>query len=63
VALSIVHVRRTIQTLRGLNVLSKARHALEVVDRKQLEQIAGFQDRYFNMPIFSKWAVQIESPR
>lgn len=62
IALSIVQVNRTIQTLRGLNVLSKARHAIEVVDRKQLERIAGFHDRHLDMPNFvSKWAVQIEA--
>jgi CRP-like cAMP-binding protein len=61
VALSIVHVSRTVQTLRSLNVLSQATHAIEVVDRKQLEKIAGFEDRYLGMPdSISKWAVQIE---
>ena len=45
-ALSVVHVNRTIQTLRSLNVLSKANHAIEVVDRKELERIAGFDGRY-----------------
>ena len=59
--LSVVHVNRTIQTLRSLNVLSKASQAIEVVDRKQLEEIAGFDGRYLNMPrLVSKWAVQIE---
>ena len=62
--LSVVHVNRTIQTLRTLNVLSKARHALEVVNRKELEKIAGFVDHYPGMPNFvSKWAVQIEANR
>jgi CRP-like cAMP-binding protein len=57
--LSVVHVNRTIQTLRALNVLS---NALEVVNRKQLEKIAGFEDHYLGMPNFvSKWAVQIEA--
>ena len=61
--LSPVHVNRTIQTLRSLNVLSKANHAIEVVDRKQLERIAGFDGRYLNVPkLVSKWAVQIEEP-
>ena len=45
-ALSIVHVNRTIQPLRSLNVLSKTSHAIEVVDRKQLVRIAGFDGRY-----------------
>jgi CRP-like cAMP-binding protein len=60
-ALSIVHVNRTVQTLRGMNVLSKASHAIEVVDRKALARIAGFDGHYLNMPqLLSKWAVRIE---
>ena len=62
--LSVVHVNRMIQTLRGLNVLSKARHPLEVVNRKELEKIARFEDHYLRMPnLVSKWAVQIEATR
>lgn len=45
-SLSVVHVNRIIQTLRNSNVLSKANHAIEVVDRKQLAQIARFDGRY-----------------
>jgi CRP-like cAMP-binding protein len=45
-SLSIVHVNRVIQTLRNWNVLSKANHAIEVVDRKQLAKIARFDGRY-----------------
>jgi CRP-like cAMP-binding protein len=60
-ALSIVHVNRTIQTLRSLNALSKTRQVIEVLDRKQLEQIAEFDGRYLNLPEPSmRWAVQIE---
>jgi hypothetical protein len=63
-ALSIVHVNRTIQTLRSLNVLSKARQAIEVVDRQELARIAEFDGSYLNMPkLAPKWAVQIEKPR
>ena len=63
-ALSIVHVNRTIQTLRSLNVLSKTRQVIEVVDRKELARIAGFDGHYLNMPqLVSRWAVQIEKPR
>lgn len=63
-ALSIVHVNRTIQTLRSLNVLSKTSHAIEVIDRKQLARIAGFDGSYLNMPqLVSGWAVQIEDSR
>jgi CRP-like cAMP-binding protein len=58
--LSIVHVNRTVQILRGLNVLSKASH-LEVTDRKRLAQIAKFDGRYLNMPmLLSTWAVKVE---
>jgi CRP-like cAMP-binding protein len=45
-SLSIVHVNRIIQTLRNWNVLSKASHAIEVVDRRELAKIAGFDGRY-----------------
>jgi len=59
--LSIVHINRTIQTLRSLNVLSAARQVIEVVDRKQLAKLGGFDSRYLNMPkLVSKWAVQID---
>ena len=62
--LSVVHVNRTIQTLRALNMLSKARHTIEVVDRKELEKVARFEDHYLRMPnLVSKWAVQIEATR
>jgi CRP-like cAMP-binding protein len=62
--LSVVHVNRTIQTLRGLNVLSKATQAIEVVDRKQLAKMAEFDGRYLSMPKLAlKWAVQIEGMR
>jgi CRP-like cAMP-binding protein len=60
--LSTVHVNRTIQTLRGLNVLSKASHIVEVVDRKQLAEIAGFDGRYLNMPnLASKWGIGLRA--
>jgi CRP-like cAMP-binding protein len=58
--LSVVHVNRTIQTLRSLNVLSKACH-LEVIDKKQLVQIAQFDGRYLNMPrLLPNWSVRVE---
>jgi CRP-like cAMP-binding protein len=61
--LSVVHVNRTIQTLRSLNVL-KASHAIEVVDRKQLMRIAEFDGRYINVPkLVSKWTVRIKETR
>jgi CRP-like cAMP-binding protein len=60
--LSVVHVNRTIQTLRGLYVLSEASH-LEVIDRKQLAYIAKFDGRYLNMPkLLSNWTVRVEEP-
>lgn len=62
--LSFVHVNRTIQALRRLNVLSKASHAIEVIDRKELARIAGFNGRYLNMPqLISGWAVQMDETR
>ena len=61
VGLSVVHVNRTIQTLRVQNVLSEVKRAIEVVDRKTLARIAKFDSRYLDMPkLLSKWAVQIE---
>lgn len=45
-------------------VLSKARHAIKVVDREQLEKIARFDDDYLNMlKLVSHWVVQIEKAR
>jgi CRP-like cAMP-binding protein len=58
--LSVVHVNRTIQTLRSLNVLSKA-SSIEVIDRNQLAQIAKFDGRYLDMPqLLSRWEVRVE---
>jgi|tagenome__1003787_1003787.scaffolds.fasta_scaffold20708231_2 CRP-like cAMP-binding protein len=63
-ALSIVHVNRTVQQLRSLNVLSRESHGIEVIDRRQLAKIAGFDGRYLNMPqLVSGWAVQIDDSR
>jgi CRP-like cAMP-binding protein len=45
-SLSSVHVNRTIQALRNANVLSKASHGIEVIDRKQLARIARFKGGY-----------------
>jgi len=58
--LSVVHVNRTIQTLRTLNVLSKANH-LEAIDRKQLAYIAKFDGRYLDMP--RGWTVRVDKDR
>jgi CRP-like cAMP-binding protein len=63
-ALSIVHVNRTIQALRALDVLSKSNHAIEVIDRKQLATIAKFDGLYLRMPqLVSNWAVQLDDTR
>ena len=60
--LSAVHVNRTIQTLRGRNILSKA-SSIEVIDRNQLAQVAKFDGRYLDMPRrLSRWAVRVEEP-
>jgi CRP-like cAMP-binding protein len=63
--LSVVHVNRVIQTLRGLDILSQENHRVEVVDRKQLAEVAGFDGLYLDMPqLLSNWVVQIDgSPR
>jgi hypothetical protein len=42
--------------------LSPATRAIEVLDRKQLEKIAGFDGRLLALPtLVSKWAVQVET--
>jgi hypothetical protein len=59
--LSVVHVNRTIQELRSLNVVAKASH-LEVIDETLLARIAKFDGGYLNMPQrLSRWSVQIEA--
>jgi CRP-like cAMP-binding protein len=58
--LSIGLVSSTIQTLRGLDVLSKA-SSIEVIDKKELMRIATFDGRYLDMPrLLSTWAVRVE---
>jgi hypothetical protein len=51
--LSVVHVNRTIQTLRSLGVLSKASH-IEVIDRERLEQLAKFDGLYLSPAQFCR---------
>ncbi len=59
--LSIVHINRTFQELRRLNILSKGR-TINVVDRERLAGLAGFDGNYLNMPqLLSHWQVKIES--
>jgi CRP-like cAMP-binding protein len=59
--LSIVHVNRTLQELRRLNILSKEGRAINVVDRERLAGLAGFDGNYLNMPqLLSNWQVKIE---
>jgi hypothetical protein len=58
--LSVVHLNRIIQALRSLGVLANS-HAIEVVDRKHLVNIARFDGRYLNMPqLLSKWKIYLE---
>ena len=60
--LSVVHVNRTIQNLRGRNILA-AVSFLDVTDKLQLAQIAKFDGRYLDMPkVLSGWAVRVEDP-
>jgi hypothetical protein len=43
-----------------MNVLSAVTHAIEVVDRHPLAEIAGFDGRYLNISkLAAKWALQI----
>jgi CRP-like cAMP-binding protein len=60
--LSIVHINRTFQELRRLNILSKEGRAIKVVDRERLAGLASFDGNYLNMPqLLSHWQVRIES--
>ena len=60
--LSIVHINRTFQELRRLNILSKEGRAIKVVDRERLAGLASFDGNYLNMPqLLSHWQVKIES--
>ena len=64
--LSIVHVNRTIQTLRNLKVLSKGSPGIKVVDRNQLSRIAGFDGRYLGRaraPLEVVRSVEARAPR
>lgn len=61
--LSIVHVNRTFQELRRLNILPKEGRSINVVDRERLAKLAGFDGNYLNMPqLLSHWQVKIERP-
>ena len=62
--LSIVHINRTFQELRRLNILSKEGRAIKVVDRERLAGLASFNGNYLNMPqLLSHWQVKIEPPQ
>jgi len=61
--LSIVHINRTFQELRRLNILSKEGRAIKVADRERLAGLASFDGNYLNMPqLLSHWQVKIERP-
>jgi CRP-like cAMP-binding protein len=63
-SLSVVHVNRVIQTLRGLNVVSKASQPIEVIDSKLLAQVAGFDGRYLDVSgVISNWAAEVNDAR
>ncbi|GEP62100.1 hypothetical protein RSO01_92660 [Reyranella soli] len=58
--LSIVHINRTFQELRRLNILSEGR-TINVLDRERLVGLAGFDGNYLNMPqLLSHWHVKID---
>ena len=60
--LSIVHVNRTFQELRRLNVLSKEGRTIKVVNREQLVLLAGFDGNYLDMPkLLLHWHVKVEN--
>jgi len=59
--LSIVHVSRTFQELRRLNILSKQGRTINVVDRERLVILANFDGNYLNMPqLLAHWHVKME---
>jgi len=59
--LSIVHVSRTLQELRRLDILSKQGRTIKVVDRERLVILASFDGNYLNMPqLLSHWHVKID---
>jgi hypothetical protein len=59
--LSVVHISRTFQELRRMNILSKAGRTIRVVDRERLVLLAGFDGNYLNMPqLLSHWHVKID---
>ena len=61
--LSIVHINRTFQELRRLNILAKEGRTINVVDRKRLADLAGFDGNYLNMPkLLSHWSVELARP-
>src|SRR5262245_59959486 len=61
VGLSVVHINRTFQELRRLQVLSKKGRAIQVVDRERLIDLANFDGHYLSMPqLLSHWRVNIE---
>jgi CRP-like cAMP-binding protein len=64
VALSIVHINRTVQELRRLEILSTKGRAIEVVGRAALVTLANFDGQYLNMPqVLSHWQINIDRSR
>jgi len=59
--LSIVHVNRTLQELRRLDILAKEGRTIKVADRERLVSLAGFDGNYLNMPkLLSSWRVKMD---
>lgn len=59
--LSIVHVSRTLQELRRLDIVSKQGRTIKVVNRERLVILASFDGNYLNMPqLLSHWHVTME---
>lgn len=60
--LSIVHINRTFQELRRLDILSKGSRTIKVVNRNRLAILAGFDGNYLNMPqLLAHWHVKMDS--
>jgi len=62
VGLSVVHINRVFQELRGLGALSRNGRVLEVTDRDRLMKAANFDARYLNMPeALARWDLEMKT--
>jgi CRP-like cAMP-binding protein len=62
-ALSAVHVNRTLMEMRRSNLVRVMGGKLELLDRRALELAAGFDPNYLHLDGGNTWAIrQLESP-